>query len=70
MKRIYTSGEQTDVTYFYGNEVEHTPAFGKYTMFVVGVQNVDEIALQKTNGQTAVEHIFFGANHSFILRTI
>ena len=65
MKRIYTSGEQTDVTYFYGNEVEHTPAFGKYTMFVVGVQNVDEIALQKTNGQAAVEHIFFGANHSF-----
>jgi hypothetical protein len=65
MKRIYTSGEQTDVTYFYGNEVEHTPAFGKYTMFVVGVQNVDEIALQKTNGQASVEHIFFGANHSF-----
>jgi len=65
MKRIYTSGEHNDIVYFYGNEVEHTPAFGKYTMFVVGVQDTAEIAKNLTLGQAPVEHIFFGANMSF-----
>jgi hypothetical protein len=50
-----------DVKFFYGTEVEHTPAFGKKTMFVVGVQSVDEIA---ANIQ-GCEHIYFGANQSF-----
>lgn len=50
-----------EVKFFYGTEVEHTPAFGQNTLFVVGVQPVDDVAV-KLNGQT---HIFFGANHSF-----
>ena len=50
-----------DTKFFYGTEVEHTPAFGKKTMFVVGVQSVDEIA---ANIQ-GCEHIYFGANQSF-----
>ena len=50
-----------DVKFFYGTEVEHTPALGKKTMFVVGVQSVDEIA---ANIQ-GCEHIYFGANQSF-----
>ena len=50
-----------DVKFFYGTEVEHTPALGKKTMFVVGVQSVDEIA---ANIQGS-EHIYFGANQSF-----
>jgi hypothetical protein len=54
-----------NVDYFFGKEVEHTPAFGKYTMFVVGVQDVNDIALMLTKGQSTVEHIFFGANMSF-----
>ena len=33
----------TGVTYFVGNEIEHTLAFGKKTLFVVGIQDVDEI---------------------------
>jgi hypothetical protein len=53
------------IQFFYGNEVEQTPAYGKYTLFVVGVQSVDEIALQLTKGQAPVEHIYFGANQSF-----
>jgi hypothetical protein len=49
------------VNFFTGTEVEKTPAFGKRTLFVVGVQSVDSIALNLQG----CEHIFFGANHSF-----
>ena len=61
MKRNYTDGISEDVIYFIGKEVEHTPAYGMNTLFVTGVQPVDEIA-SKLNG---CNHIFFGANHSF-----
>jgi hypothetical protein len=61
MKRDYTTGEVTDVQFFIGTEVEHTPAFGMKTLFVTGVHSAEEIALN-LNG---CEHIFFGANHSF-----
>ena len=47
--------------FFYGTEVEHTPALGKKTLFVVGVQSTDDIA---ANIQ-GCEHIYFGANQSF-----
>jgi hypothetical protein len=49
------------VKFFSGIEVEHTPAHGLGTLFVVGVQPVDEIARQ-LNG---ARHIYFGANMSF-----
>ena len=49
------------VAFFYGQEVEKTPAFGKKTLFVVGIQSVDDIA----DRLPGCEHIFFGANHSF-----
>jgi hypothetical protein len=49
------------VNFFTGTEVEKTPAFGKQTLFVVGVQSVNDIA-EHLQG---CEHIFFGANHSF-----
>lgn len=51
--------------FFYGKEVEHTPQYGKYTMFVVGVQTVEDIAMNLTMGREKVEHIYFGANMSF-----
>jgi hypothetical protein len=51
----------TNVEFFVGQEVERTPAFGKQTLFVVGVQSTEEIAKRLTG----CEHIFFGANHSF-----
>lgn len=50
-----------NVSFFYGTEVEHTPAFGKKTLFVVGVQTKDDICRQKPH----YEHIYFGANQSF-----
>lgn len=51
------------VKYFVGTEVEHSPAFGKRTLFVVGVQDPHEVVgmAQKNN----CEHIYFGANQSF-----
>jgi hypothetical protein len=53
------------VSFFYGTEVEHTPAYSKPTLFVVGVQKSEDIAAALTQGPHPVEHIFFGANHSF-----
>jgi len=62
MKRDYTTGVADNAVFFEGVEVEHTPAFGMYTLFVTGVQSTNDITPRlKTPGQ----HIFFGANHSF-----
>jgi len=54
-----------DVNFFYGVEVEHTPAYGKFTLFVVGVQKSEDILNALGRSDQPVEHIFFGANHSF-----
>ena len=54
------SGHET-ANFFLGTEVERTPAHGKPTLFVVGVQSIDSIAAHLQG----CEHIFFGANHSF-----
>lgn len=49
--------------FFIGTEVEHTPAFGKKTLFVIGIQDPNKInALYNNNN---CEHIYFGANMSF-----
>jgi hypothetical protein len=61
MNRDYESGQKSDVEFFTGTEIEHTPAYGKKTLFVVGVKHPLEIA-EHLQG---CEHIFFGANHSF-----
>ena len=52
-----------NVSIFVGKEVEHTPAYDKKTLFVVGVNDVDviEAAYIAYN----CEHIYFGANQSF-----
>ena len=63
MKRDYDDGVKSDVIFFTGVEVEHTPAVGMKTLFVVGVQPVEAIE-SLVNGQD-IKHIFFGANHSF-----
>ena len=61
MKRDYTTGEADNAVFFYGKEVEHTPAYGLETLFVVGIQSTESIALNLQG----CKHIFFGANHSF-----
>ena len=47
--------------FFIGTEVEHTPAYGKKTLFVVGLQHTDDI-VSRLQG---CDHIYFGANMSF-----
>ena len=61
MKRDYTDGVADDIVFFIGNEVEHTPAYGLKTLFVTGVQPINDIIEHMAD----CEHIFFGANHSF-----
>jgi hypothetical protein len=60
-----------NVKFFTGTEVEHTPAFGKKTLFVVGIQSVidiqdwlDDFASYEDQSMH-IEHIYFGANMSF-----
>ena len=63
MKREYQSGTVDGVTYFIGTEVERTPAYGKRTLFVVGVHDPEVIChIAKIQG---CQHIYFGANQSF-----
>jgi hypothetical protein len=61
MKRDYETGTADDVKFFTGVEVEKTPAYGKSTLFVTGLNDPSTIN-EHINGET---HIFFGANHSF-----
>jgi hypothetical protein len=52
-----------EVDFFIGREVEHSPAFGHRTLFVVGVQDAGVIMnIVKQNNCT---HVYFGANQSF-----
>lgn len=57
--------EHDNVNFFVGDEVEHTPAYGKKTLFVVGVHKVGEISKHINNNPAGIEHIYFGANQSF-----
>jgi hypothetical protein len=52
-----------DVSFFIGTEVEHTPAVGLRTLFVVGLQDSQIIQQEAKNNDC--EHIYFGANQSF-----
>ena len=63
MKRNYDNGDNENVNFFVGTEVEHTPQFGKKTLFVVGLQNFEDILeyAEKHN----LQHIYIGANMSY-----
>ena len=66
MKRDYDSGISDNVIYFVGNEVEHTPAYGMKTLFITGLQPIEEIETHLSKiTRKDIRHIFFGANHSF-----
>ena len=63
MNRMYSEGNVEGAEFFFGYEIEKTPAYGKKTLFVTGVQSVEEISTYYD--AHSCEHIFFGANHSF-----
>lgn len=48
---------------FVGTEVEHSPAFGRKTLFVVGIQPQELIEAAAIAHKCT--HIYFGANQSF-----
>ena len=60
-----------NVDLFIGQEVEHTPAYGQKTLFVVGLQ--DPVKLFEilndhrsyTDSNQHITHVYFGANMSF-----
>jgi hypothetical protein len=67
MKREYTEGTVDGITFFIGDEIERTPAYGMKTLFVVGVHEPQDILdlLQTKLSYSVVTHIYFGANQSF-----
>lgn len=68
MNRDYDTGTATGVKFFVGNEVEHTPAYGMKTLFVTGLQPIEDIEFKLIHNVPeciGITHIFFGANHSF-----
>jgi len=60
-----------NVNFFVGTEVEHTPAFGMRTLFVVGVHDPYTIldivkeSREYNDESKHITHIYFGANQSF-----
>jgi hypothetical protein len=68
MERTYKDGVKNDIIFFVGREIEHTPAYGQITLFVVGLQSIESIKKEIHHPSLIgkpVTHIFFGANHSF-----
>lgn len=55
--------EHDNIAMFVGTEVEHTPAFGMKTLFVIGLQDPSNILAAKA--EFGCQHIYFGANQSF-----
>jgi hypothetical protein len=55
--------ERQNVIYFTGYEVEHTVAYGMFTLFVVGTPPLDEILQEAAKHK--VQQIYFGTSQSF-----
>lgn len=55
--------ERKNITYFTGYEVEHTIAYGLYTLFVVGTPPLEEILAEAEKHK--VKQIYFGTSQSF-----
>ena len=60
-------GHTDDTKFFIGTEVEHSPAYGQKTLFVVGRQNTKEVLARAINNNCP--HIYLGANQSFSIDT-
>jgi hypothetical protein len=62
------------ITFFTGIEIEASPAKDKHTLFVVGLQDVEQIAWRigeaNQKSKHPITHIYFGANMSFSNPTI
>lgn len=55
--------ERQDAIYFTGYEVEHTIAYGMFTLFVVGTPPLEDIL--RLAEEQGVKQIYFGTSQSF-----
>ena len=65
MDRDYKTGKSDSVGVFSGIEVEHTPAFGKQTLFLAR-NDLYYDQIEKLAENVKAEAIYFGANRSFM----
>ena len=62
----YKNNNNQPVDFFVGQEVERTPAYGQFTLFVVGEPDIENIARRIAQYQDhEITHIYMGANQSF-----
>lgn len=64
MDRIYSQGKTDNAKYFVAHEVERTPAYGMRTLFMVGLQPVEEIV--KLAEQHNCHNVYFGTGTTFL----
>lgn len=64
MLRDYDSGETSTAKVFVGKEIEHTPAFGKTTLFLATNQLTTEQILQLAE-QNDCQAVYYGANRMY-----
>lgn len=60
-------GYNEETKFFIGTEVEHSPAHGQRTLFVIGTQPYKEVLARALNNDCP--HIYLGANQSFELES-
>jgi len=65
MDRDYKTGKSDDVGVFSGLEIEHTPAYGKRTLFLARNDLVLDQILDLAK-QSQAEAVYFGANRTFM----
>ncbi len=65
MLRSYKTGVKKDVTIFSGIEIEHTPAYGKQTLFLAR-NDLTFDQIQECAVMCGAEAIYYGANRSYI----
>ena len=66
MLRDYKNGLSEDIGVFSGKEIEHTPAYGLQTLFIVR-NDLTFDQIQSLCVHTNAEAIYYGANRSFML---
>ena len=59
------TSQKENVTFFKGVEVEHTPAYGLLTLFVVGIQDPQEVINKADLNEC--RNIYLGANQDAII---
>ena len=65
MLRDYSTGFKEDVNVFSGIEIEHTPAYGKQTLFLAR-NDLTFDQIQSLAVAADAEAIYYGANRSYM----